>query len=29
MSYLLRNLTVPMKVVHPVFVDPEGERLRG
>ncbi len=29
MSYPLRNLTVPMKVVHPVFVDPEGERLRG
>lgn len=29
MSYPLRNLTVPMKVVSPVFVDPEGERLRG
>jgi len=29
MSYPLRNLTVPMKVVPPVFVDPKGERLRG
>lgn len=29
MSYPLRDLTVPMKVVSPVFVDPEGERLRG
>ena len=29
MSYPLRDLTVPMKVVNPVFVDPEGERLRG
>ncbi len=29
MSYPLRNRTVPMKVVNPVFVDPEGERLRG
>ena len=29
MSYPLRDLTVAMKVVHPVFVDPEGERLRG
>ncbi len=29
MSYPLRNLTVPMKVVHPVFVDPKGERLHG
>lgn len=28
MSYPLRDLTVPMKVVNPVFVDPEGERLR-
>ena len=28
MSYPLKNLTVPMKVVKPVFVDPEGERLR-
>ncbi len=29
MSYPLKNITVPMKVVAPVFVDPEGERLRG
>jgi sarcosine oxidase subunit alpha len=29
MNYPLRNLSVPMKVVHPVFVDPEGERLHG
>ena len=29
MSYPLRDLVVPMKVVSPVFVDPEGARLRG
>ncbi len=29
MSYPLRNLTVSMKVVAPVFVDPKGERLHG
>lgn len=29
MSYPLRNIIVPMKVVSPVFVDPEGERLHG
>ncbi len=29
MSYPLRDVLVPMKVVSPVFVDPEGERLHG
>ena len=29
MSFPLQNITVPMKVVSPVFVDTEGERLHG
>ena len=29
MKFPVRNLTVPVKVVHPVFVDPDGERLHG
>ena len=29
MSFPLKDLSVPMKVVAPVFVDKEGERLRG
>jgi sarcosine oxidase subunit alpha len=29
MSYPLRDLAVPMKVVPPAFIDPKGERLHG
>ncbi len=29
MSFPLQNITVPMKVVSPIFVDPKGERLHG